>query len=251
MIRSDERIDEVNENLRLIQKKNGLTFGTDAYLLYAYMRPKKNAVAVDLGAGTGIISLLSLAKDKYKTVTAVEIQSEFAELIERNACLNQLEGRLSVVCKDMRELSAATLGREVDVVFSNPPYMKVDGGKVNRDEIKSVARHEMFGGVGDFCKAASLLLKYGGSFYAVYRPDRLTELLKGMIDANLEPKRMTYVHADSNHTPSLVLVEAKKGGSVGLFVTKPLLLKDCSGNDTDEIRFIYQNGVFQDEYARP
>ena len=32
-----ERLDIVNENIRLIQKKNGLTFGTDAYLLAAFM----------------------------------------------------------------------------------------------------------------------------------------------------------------------------------------------------------------------
>ena len=39
----DERIDEVNEQLRLIQKKNGLTFGTDAYLLAAFIRPQSSA----------------------------------------------------------------------------------------------------------------------------------------------------------------------------------------------------------------
>ena len=35
IIFEDERIDEVNENIRLIQKKAGLTFGTDAFLLAA------------------------------------------------------------------------------------------------------------------------------------------------------------------------------------------------------------------------
>ena len=60
MIFEDERIDEINDSLRLIQKKSGLTFGTDAYLLYAYLKKKPMARAVDLGAGTGIISLLAL-----------------------------------------------------------------------------------------------------------------------------------------------------------------------------------------------
>ena len=32
----DERIDTVNERLRLIQKKHGLTYGTDAFLLAAF-----------------------------------------------------------------------------------------------------------------------------------------------------------------------------------------------------------------------
>ena len=31
------RCDKVNEDITLIQRKCGLTFGSDAYLLYAYM----------------------------------------------------------------------------------------------------------------------------------------------------------------------------------------------------------------------
>ena len=66
MIYEDERLDSVNENLRLIQKKNGLTFGTDAYLLSAFIRTSKNKQAVELGSGTGIISLLLASKHKFK-----------------------------------------------------------------------------------------------------------------------------------------------------------------------------------------
>ena len=55
---SDERLDYVNEKITLIQKKNGLTFGTDAFLLAAYIKENKRARAAELGTGTGIISLL-------------------------------------------------------------------------------------------------------------------------------------------------------------------------------------------------
>ena len=61
-----ERLDKVNEDITLIQKEKGLTFGTDAYLLASYIRPRSNSVAVELGAGTGIISLLCAAKNIYK-----------------------------------------------------------------------------------------------------------------------------------------------------------------------------------------
>ena len=57
----DERLDEVNEQIRLIQKKQGLTFGTDAFLLAAFVRSSPRARAVDLGSGTGIIPLLLCA----------------------------------------------------------------------------------------------------------------------------------------------------------------------------------------------
>ena len=42
--------------------------------------------------------------------------------------------------------------------------------------------------------------------------------------ASLEPKRMTFVHADSVSEPSSVLIEAVKGGAPSLRVLPPLLL---------------------------
>ena len=73
----DERVDEVNENLRLIQKKNGLTFGTDAYLLAAFIRPQPSARAVDLGSGTGVIPLLLTAKNKIASVAFCLLKPNF------------------------------------------------------------------------------------------------------------------------------------------------------------------------------
>ena len=132
----DERVDDVNESIRLIQKRNGLTFGTDAYLLAAFIRPSPRARAVDLGSGTGIIPLLLLARNKVSSVTAVEIQTDFAELIGRNAALNRLEDRLTSLCTDIRTLTPERVGGEVDLVLSNPPYMRCDSGKRNLHDEK-------------------------------------------------------------------------------------------------------------------
>ena len=131
MIYEDETITEINDGLRLIEKRDGLTFGTDAYLLAAFMREKKNAVAMDMGAGTGIISLLCAVRGKFKKVFCVEVQESFADIIERNAELNGLSDKIEVLCRDVRELAHADTQGEVDVVFSNPPYMKSDSGKRN------------------------------------------------------------------------------------------------------------------------
>ena len=223
-LQEGERIDTVNERLRLIQRTNGLTYGTDAYLLAAFVRPVPTARAVDLGSGTGIIPLLLAAKNKVQRVSAVEIQEHFADLIERNAALNGFSDRIDTVCADVRELSAAALGGEVDLVVSNPPYMRCDSGKRNEHEEKYVARHEVCGSISDFCAAAGRILRYGGRFVCVWRPDRMTELLSAMREAKLEPKRMVFVHADEDTPPSMMLVETVKGGAPSLRILPPLLL---------------------------
>ncbi len=227
----DERLDEVNEHIRLIQKKQGLTFGTDAYLLAAFVRTSPSARAVDLGSGTGIIPLLLCAKNKVRSVAAVELQASFADLIRRNAHLNSMQEHISVCNADVREINSATFGGEVDLVCSNPPYLKSNAGKSNLAEEKEIARHEVHGTVFDFCAAASRLLKTKGRFACVFRTERLSELFAAMRENRLEPKRMVMVHADPISPPCMVLVEAMKDAAPSLIVEPPLFLYEVqTGN---------------------
>lgn len=252
---SDERLDVVNENLRLIQKKNGLTFGTDAFLLAAFARKMPRARAVDLGSGTGIIPLLLVTKQKVASATAVEIQPSFADLIQRNAMLTGLSDQIAPLCADLRELNATSLGGEVELVTANPPYMRTDSGKRNHADEKYIARHEVCGDIGDFCFAAMRLLKHGGRFLTVWRPDRLSELFAALYQAKLEPKRMTLVYADSQSEPCMVLTEAVKGAAPSMRVTPPLILykarspMENTRQLTEEAQRIYDLCSFPDSYV--
>jgi tRNA1Val (adenine37-N6)-methyltransferase len=127
----DERLDKINEKLTLIQKKQGLTFGSDTFLLSAFIKEQKHARAADLGSGTGVAALLCATKGKFKKIYAIEIQKSFCELIERNVELNGLSDVISTVEKDVRDASPTDTDGELDAVFSNPRYMKVGSGKRN------------------------------------------------------------------------------------------------------------------------
>ncbi len=249
-LKNDETLTEINDGLNLIQKADGLTFGTDAYLLGAYVRRQSRAVAADLGSGTGVIPLLMLSRKKVASVHAIELQNDFAELITRNAEINGLSNRLIAHCADVRDITEDMLGGTVDVAVSNPPYMKTSG-KANGSERKNIARHEIAGGIGDFCKSAARILKHGGLFYVVWRPDRLCELTNALTAAKLEPKRMTFVHARAELPPCLVLCEAKKGASAGIYVTPPLIMYKHDSVYTDTLTKIYETGDFDEPYKKP
>ncbi len=248
MLHSDERVDRVNENILLIQKKDGLTFGTDALLLAAFAKTSPKSVAIDFGAGTGIISFLCAARNKFKKIFAIEAQQSFYDIIIRNIEVNNLGEKVFALCKDVRELSFKDLGFEADVIFSNPPYMRCGSGKVNDNNFKSIARHEILGDIGDFCSAAAKNLKHGGIFYAVYRPERMTELFYAMRAAKIEPKRLCTVHPDIDAPPSLILVEGKKGASPEIKISKPLIMYTDESHQvyTEDFAYIYDNGCFKD-----
>ena len=237
-LHENETLHEVNEHVKLIQRVDGLTFGTDAYLLAAFVRPQRSAVAVDLGSGTGIIPLLCLARDKASRFTAVEIQPAFCDLIERNAVLNCMAQRLTPLSADVRDIRSDTVGGEVDLATANPPYMAPNSGARNTADEKYIARHEVCGTVADFCAAAGRLLKHGGRFCCVFRPERLAELCACACAEKLEPKRLCLVRHKEGSDISLILLQCRKGAKPGL-LWEELCLHHADGTPTDEYKTIY------------
>ncbi len=236
-----ERLDRINENLSLIQSKAGLTFGTDSYLLAAFAHPSPRGTCVELGGGTGVVSLLTASRDRYATVHAVEIQPYFADLIARNADLNRLADRVRATCADVRDVTPEMFGGEAASVLSNPPYMKADSGKTNAAPEMNIARREENGTIADFCNAAGRLLKWGGYFTTVYRPDRFADLVCALRENGLEPKRVVFVYPSTADKPCLVLTEAKKGGAGGMVVARPLIIYDdkAAGTYTADMTKVY------------
>ena len=239
------RLDVVNDRLKLYQYRDGLTFGTDALLLAAFVRGDPTAKAVEFGGGTGIVSLLLAVRRKVGTILSVEAQPEYAALIERNIALNGLSDRVYAVAGDLREKDAVR-DCDYDLVVTNPPYLKIGAGFENASSKKNEARREIRGGIADFCLAAGQKLKTGGRFVCVYLPDRLPDLLSAMRESGIEAKRMTLVAADPSASPSLVLVEGRRGGSPGLTVTRPLFLYRDGRHDAPSVdtQFILAAGDF-------
>ena len=244
-----EHINLVNDNLSLIERKTGLTFGTDALLLAAFINGSEDSRCLELGGGTGIISLLLATRRRVGHIECVEIQPAYADLISRNVKRNHLEAWVSVTQADIRDLAAYGKGGDFDMVFSNPPYMKGDVPSCKHEE-KQIARHEVHGGIYDFCLAAAKKLRWGGRFFCVWRPDRLVDLFSALREVGLEPKRMTSVMADTAHPPSVVLVEAVRGGKSGLKVTRPLLIGNNveERGDSPDMVYILEEGRFPPQY---
>ncbi len=240
-----EKLEKINEDLSVIQLKKGLAFGTDSYLVSAFARPLRKGVLADLGGGTGVISLLTLARNKYRKAYCVEIQPYFADLISRNALLNGLDRRIVSLNRDVRGLAPSDIGGEADMVITNPPYMPAGSGFASSAGEMDDARRENNGGIGDFVRSAASLLKYGGYFTAVYLPSRMSELFSSMTRYGIEPKRLVTVYPDRISKPSLILVEGKKGAAPGLICSRPLIIySDGTREYTPDMDRIYSEFSF-------
>jgi tRNA1Val (adenine37-N6)-methyltransferase len=236
-----ERLDDLNiKGYEIIQHKDKFCFGMDAVLLSEFAVAKKGERVLDLGTGTGVIPILMEAKDKGTSFSALEIQSESADMARRSVEHNGLSHKIAIVEGDIKE-AAGLFGKAVfDVITCNPPYMNDKHGLKNPDLPKAIARHEVLCTLEDVISQSAVLLKERGRFYMVHRPTRLQEIITLMHQYHLEPKRLRMVHSYVDSDANMVLIEGLKGGGVFMKVEKPLIIYEKTNTYTKEVRSIYE-----------
>jgi tRNA1Val (adenine37-N6)-methyltransferase len=219
---ADESIDVfMNGNLRLIQSRTGYRFSIDAVLLAEFVTIKQGDVVVDLGAGCGIIPLVLLLKKPVRHAYGIEIQWGLAYQTARNALLNGFSDRMSVIMGDIRipPLSASC----ADVVVCNPPYRRKDSGRINPDQQRAIARHEILASLDDILNTTKRILKPKGRLAMIYPVERLNDLMIKMRSLGMEPKRLRIIYPGMEAEAKLVMIEASLGSKAGLKVLPPLL----------------------------
>lgn len=239
---SDIHINRINADIVLKELSGGIRFGTDALLLAYFASGVKKGKCIDLGTGSGVIPLLMLATGSKADFIGLELQPEYAENARENAEINGFSDRFEVICGSAEEHKSLFVCGSADYVVTNPPYMRSDCGADNDSDALNIARREISGGAEMFCRAASWCLKSGGSFFAVYRPDRLANLICAMRENRIEPKRLRAVVSSVGKKPSLILIEGKKDGREGLIYENDLIIyTDGSHKEqTAEMKEIYK-----------
>ena len=235
-----ERFDDLQRNgYKIIQNPQKFCFGMDAVLLSGFARVKKTERVIDLGTGTGIITILLEAKTPGEHFTGLEIQPESADMAARSVRYNGLEDRISIVTGDIKDAANLFGASSFDVVTSNPPYMTKEHGLVNDADAKTIARHEVLCSLEDLISQTAKLLKPNGRCYFVHRPFRLVEILSMMSAYQVEPKRIQFVYPYVDKEPNMVLIEGLRGGKSRVTVEKPLIVYKSPGVYMPEIFDIY------------
>ena len=213
--------------------------GTDSVLLADFVNIGSRQRGIDLGCGSGVLPLLLMSKSERLHMTGLEINPEAAKTAEANLEANKLAERGSIVTGDIRLCKELFKSGEFDLVVANPPYFAEGSGKQSTDEAKAAARTETMCTLGEVCRAAAYLCRTGGVFCLVHRAERLCDVLCILRESGLEPKRLRTVAHDASKEPSLILVEARRGGGSGMKLLPPLFIRNPDGSETQEILKIY------------
>lgn len=208
------------ENLESVGKKmiveeKGLKITEDAILLSEFMkkyfsRKRKNLKGeksfLEIGAGQGIISLLLSELDIISKIFAVEIQEEVFAALKKNIEINDLNGKIIPINKDIKNVNG-----EYDFIFSNPPYKKTSSGKMPENEMERISKYEILLTLDELILEIRRLLKNYGEFFVVVPNSRLNDVFRCIYENRLN---VLSVKVNKYKKVDLVVVHGKKGGKV-------------------------------------
>ena len=241
-LHADETLDDLRlGGLRIIQKKDGYRFSLDPVLLCAFAQIQSQGTVCDLGCGSGVIPLMLARKTGAGRIVGIEIQSELADRARRSVLYNDLQDRVEILHQDLRSVREVMVAESCQAVLANPPYRRPQSGRLAPGDERARARHELYGGLEEFLACSAYLLGTGGRFYMVHLAERMADVLSGMRQTGLEPKRLRCVHSRHGDQACLVLVEGRRGGAPGMVVETPLFIYGESGY-TEEILDMYGEG---------
>lgn len=205
---------------------------TDSFALGWFARPRRGDAVCDLGCGTGLLGTLLLARDASLRLVNVEQNADALALARRTFAENGWAAEFRA--GDLREAAVLPAAGSMDYCVCNPPYFRAGSGKSAEGAARQAAREEAQCTLDEVCAAAARVLRWGGGFALVHRPERLADLLCALRAHGAEPKRLRFVAQRADAAPSLVLVEARRGGKSGLAVEPPLTV---GGSEWDRVYF--------------
>jgi tRNA1Val (adenine37-N6)-methyltransferase len=238
---SEETLDNIlNGSFRLYQNKKGYRFSLDSLLLAHFVSLKNIKNVIELGCGNGVVTLILARVFSNVNFTCVEIQEDLADLAKKNVHINSLENNVTILKADASKIKNYFPPQSNDAIYFNPPYRKLNSGRINPDSERAIARHEIKGSLTTFLKAAQYLLKPSGKLFAIYPAKRMVELISRLRENNIEPKRMKLVFSDYSSSAEFVLMEARKESREELRIEQSLYIYQDENIYTPEMKAIYR-----------
>lgn len=229
------------KDMYIYQDTESFNFSLDSILLPNFVTLNKNVTRIlDIGCGNAPIPLILSTKIDAKII-GVEIQSEIAQLAKESIEINNLSDRIQIINDDVNDFARKSESDIFDVITCNPPFFKTHtGSQLNKNDTKTIARHEVKLNLDDLFKIAKKLLKNNGVIAIVHRTDRLIDILCSMRQNNIEPKKIRFVYPKVGKESQMVLIEGRKNGKTGLKILENLIVHEENGNYTTEVLSFFE-----------
>ena len=173
------------------QERCAMKIGTDAVLLGAWCPINNNPFSIlDIGAGTGILSLMLAQRSNAQQIDAVEIDENAYEQCVENFEASHWGDRLFCYHASLNDFINEPED-QYDIIISNPPFYSEDYKTDNSQ--RDLARFQDALPFEELVKATTLLLSENGIFAVIIPFKEENRLLNLCAQAELFPIKMTRV----------------------------------------------------------
>ncbi|MGB3592221.1 MAG: methyltransferase [Nonlabens sp.] len=209
--------------------------GTDGVLIGAWTQPSITPQTIlDVGAGTGLISLICAQRFESAQIDAVELSDDCYEQAASNFENSIWNDRLFCYHASFQEFYEE-VEDPYDLIISNPPFFKDDSiSDVN--EINLARRSARFDADLPFehlLLGVSQLLSPTGTFAAIIPFDRKAEFLEIAAALDLLPVRLTLVKGTVESKVKRVMLELRFRESVTPTQTNTLIIENSRHRYTE------------------
>ena len=205
------------------QQHTSMKVCTDACLFGAWVAKQpsieKAHSIVDIGAGTGLLSLMlaQVTESSKANITAIEIESQAAEEASSNFNISKWSERLMLVNESIQNYAANYIATEnekkrFDIIITNPPFY--EGDLKSPDTNKNMAAHNTELSWASLIENSSSLLKEEGHFFVLVPTLRAYTMQKLAEASHLYLREEVLVYNDAKHLPfrSFLHFEKRKQG---------------------------------------
>lgn len=187
------------------QDRCAMKIGTDSVLLGAWANLDHNPFSVlDIGAGTGVLSLMIAQRSNAELIDALEIDSDAYEQCVENFEQSTWGDRLFCYHASLDEFTDE-IDDQYDLIISNPPFYSEDS-KTNIPE-RDLARFQDAMPFQHLLQCASKLLSENGLFSVIIPYKEEQNFIQLASDFSLFPNRILHVKGAENTPIKRSLIE--------------------------------------------
>ncbi|MCB5252854.1 MAG: methyltransferase [Candidatus Cloacimonadaceae bacterium] len=152
---------------------------------------------LELGCGSGIVSIMCALSRPLWQITAIDIQPHLISLAKANARDCQVD--IAWQTQDLKQHRG-----EYDLIVSNPPWQKLGSGILSPSESRNLSRFEIACSMGDITESIQLCLAPSGSALLIYPQSRNQNLIHSLDNTLLDIKKQYKDHGTNSYVISLI-----------------------------------------------
>ncbi|MDD2982580.1 MAG: methyltransferase [Crocinitomicaceae bacterium] len=144
------------------QTNSAMKIGTDAMIFGALIETTDKKNGLDIGTGTGVLSLMVAQNNPSLQIKAIEIEENAFLEAKTNFEKSPFQNQLQAIYSDIKEFHSEN---QFDLIFTNPPYFANSSKSVSGE--RNLARHTDALSWKELALKVSELLSDDGDFWVI------------------------------------------------------------------------------------